>query len=206
MKKHLNPGPLTQMGPEALLAWQYLSLRQEKSVLEDPAADYGDLLETLEAQDLLSVIRRAKEILLKKGWTLPEAADTGERLVITKDFRIHLNGTDGPEIRMRPMTKAVFLLFLRHPEGIDLKRIDDHAEELKALYRKTSTRSDSEAVERAVGKILNAESRETNVAAARISAALSGHISSDRLPEYVVSGRYGSRKSIKLDRRLVEWL
>lgn len=60
---------------------------------------------------------------------------TISRLIVTNDLRIILSDYNDMEIKMEPLVKAVFLLFLRHPEGIILKDIADHKTELEIIYR-----------------------------------------------------------------------
>jgi hypothetical protein len=38
------------------------------------------------------------------------------------------------EIKMEPLTKAVYLLFLNHPEGILFKHLPDYRQELANIY------------------------------------------------------------------------
>ncbi|MCQ2233865.1 MAG: hypothetical protein MJZ24_03870 [Paludibacteraceae bacterium] len=54
---------------------------------------------------------------------------TISRLVITKDLKIILPDYQDMEIRMEPINKALFLLFLRHEEGIRLKELSNHRNE-----------------------------------------------------------------------------
>lgn len=52
------------------------------------------------------------------------------RLVITKDHRIVLPDYNDIEVKMEPLVKAVYLLFLKHSEGILFKELTDYREEL----------------------------------------------------------------------------
>ena len=47
--------------------------------------------------------------------------DRLSRLVIMKDYRLLLPDYNDMEIKMEPLVKAVYLLFLKHPEGILFK-------------------------------------------------------------------------------------
>ena len=47
------------------------------------------------------------------------------RLVITKDHRILLPDYNDIEVKMEPLVKAVYFLFLNHPEGIVVKELTD---------------------------------------------------------------------------------
>ena len=60
------------------------------------------------------------------------------RLVITSDFRIMLPDYN-QEIKMQPIHKAVYLLFLKHPEGIRFKELPDYREELGSIYWQMKT-------------------------------------------------------------------
>ena len=56
------------------------------------------------------------------------------RMVITKDYRIVLPDYNDMEIKMEPLVKAVYLLFLKYPEGIMFKFLPDYREELAHIY------------------------------------------------------------------------
>ena len=56
------------------------------------------------------------------------------KLVVTKDLRIFLPDYGDMEITMEPLVKAVFLLFLKHPEGIMFKELPEYRRELAEIY------------------------------------------------------------------------
>ena len=56
------------------------------------------------------------------------------QVIVTEDFRILLSGEEKREVRMEPIVKAVYLLFLSHPEGIILKHLPDYQKELTSIY------------------------------------------------------------------------
>ena len=190
-------------GTEALLVLALLEGTFGNDVLEEAGADYGAGLDTLDAAQLLSLIHRAKELLSIR---LQEAETEAPSLVITRDFRIFMGSRRGREIRMRPMSKAVFLLFLRHPEGISFGQINYYRKELEALYRRICRGSTNEQIGQRLDRLLDASSREVNVAASRAAEALAGMLEEEYLPSYVISGERGGIKRILLDRRLVVWL
>ena len=47
------------------------------------------------------------------------------RLIITSDYRLVLADYGGCEVEMSPIHKALYMLFLRHPEGIEAKCLVD---------------------------------------------------------------------------------
>ena len=183
------------------LAW--LEEPLDNHVLEDASEDYGSRLDSMDAAQLLSLIHRAKELLSGR---LQEASAEAPSLIITRDYRIFIGNRRGPEIRMRPMSKAVFLLFLRHPEGIAFGQIGRYRTELEGYYRRLSRSGTNEEIGRSLDRVLNAASREVSVAASRAAEALAGMLEAEYLPSYVIDGERGGPKRISLDRRLVVWL
>lgn len=189
------------VGTEVLLA---LLLLEAPCWLEEASVRYGTELDALDAGQLLSLIRQAKDRL--SGRVQELGAAEAPPLYITRDYRIFLGSRRGREIHMRPMSKAVFLLFLRHPEGIAFPQIGLYRQELGSIYRRLSRCGSNEEIERCLDRVLDAASREVNVAASRVSEALSGLLEEALLPAYVIAGERGGPKRIRLDRRLVVWL
>ena len=103
------------------------------------------------------------------------------------------------------MAKTVLLLFLRHPEGILLKRISDYRAEMTADYRRCMRSLDPEDVERRIQRLMDIFSNELNVNISRVNAALAALVAPEEEQLYRVSGRAGTPKSILLDRTLVIW-
>ena len=191
-------------GEEALLALALLEGRFGTERLEEASLRYGSGLDVMDAAELISLIHRAKKRLsgrVQKGDT-PQ----GPSLVITRDYRIFLGGRRGTEIRMRPMSKAVFLLFLKHPEGIAFSEVGLYRQELEVYYRRLSRLGSNEEIKRCLDRLLDTASRDVGVAASRASDALEQSLEEEWLPAYVISGERGGRKRIGLDRRLVVWL
>lgn len=56
------------------------------------------------------------------------------RLIITEKYDIILPDYHDMQIKMEPLIKAVFILFLRHEEGIVFKNLSDYREELHTIY------------------------------------------------------------------------
>ena len=62
------------------------------------------------------------------------------RLLITSDYRFLLTDYGNKEVEMSPIHKALYLLFLNHPDGIESKHLSDHRDELLSIYMRVSTR------------------------------------------------------------------
>ena len=56
-------------------------------------------------------------------------------LIISRNYRISL-GDDRKEVKLEPLVKSLYLLFLHHPEGIIFKDLPDYRQELAEIYNK----------------------------------------------------------------------
>ena len=126
------------------------------------------------------------------------------RLSIRTNGRIYLTDYANAEIRMPSMEKAIYLLFLNYPKGIYLGRLDRHAEELRQLYRRFSTRGEAEDMDRRIDDLLSLPSDQLSVKVSRIKRAFTDTIGASLADHYIIQGENSGRKRIKLDRRLVD--
>jgi len=128
------------------------------------------------------------------------------RLRITKDFRIHLRDYWVGEIRMTPLPKAIFLLYLKHPEGIKFNFLPDFREELLEIYKAIKGPSfNRESAERSIEDVTNPLSNSINEKVSRIRQAFVGRFDEHLACYYYVDGEWGEAKRIKLPRTLVEY-
>ena len=134
-----------------------------------------------------------------------ERFDYPSRLEITPNtFQVLL--TDYcREIKFNAQIKALYVLFLNHPEGIRMAQIGDHKEEYKQLYLYFTNRSDTDQLRNAVERLFDVYSPNAlNVKKSQCSAALRMAIPEDHLRRYyeIVVDR-GEPHKINLDRSLV---
>ena len=183
---------------EAQLWIQYCL--EEGGILEDPAVDY--LAERVDEMDAAALLE-AMDLLQDRLRQLRPAF--AERIRVTRDHRILLPDRFDIEIRLRPVVKTVFLLFLRHPEGIRFADLRDYRQELTALYAGISHRDEPEALQLTVDRLIDPKDNSIHEKASKLAAALSKYFSPQQLPLYTLSGKSGESKRIPLDRNLVEW-
>lgn len=127
------------------------------------------------------------------------------RMVITSDYRILLPDYQNMEIEMTPLVKAVYLLFLRHPEGIIFKHLPDYQTELMDIYQKIKGESLDEKMIRSVQDVTDPTRNSINEKCARIREAFVSRFDERLAVTYIVRGERGAPKHIPLDRELVEW-
>ena len=127
------------------------------------------------------------------------------RLVVTKDFRILLPDYNDIEVKMEPLVKAVYLLFLRHPEGIVFKGLTDYREELLDIYKALKPMGLSKRTIQSIEDVTNPLLNSINEKCARIRSAFIKEFDEGLAKNYFVTGERGEVKKITLPRDLVIW-
>lgn len=127
------------------------------------------------------------------------------RLVITKDYRILLPEYNDIEVKMEPLVKAVYLLFLRHPEGIIFKELTDYRKELLSIYKDLKPMGLSRRTIQSIEDVTNPLLNSINEKCARIRSAFVKEFDEGLAKNYFVTGERGEAKKISLPRDLVTW-
>lgn len=126
------------------------------------------------------------------------------KLTISKNYRIFL-GDNRVEIHMEPLVKAVYLLFLSHPEGIVFKDLPDYRRELTKIYSEVRPWGLSERALQSIEDVTNPLLNSINEKCARIRKAFVNAMDSKAAEPYIIKGMRGGIKKISLPRDLVVW-
>ena len=110
------------------------------------------------------------------------------RLLITKDYRFILTDYDQKEVELQPVHKAVYLLFLAHPEGIEFKRLGDYREELTRYYMATAKLMDKEKIMEGVDHLVNPLDNAINEKCSRIKKVFLDMMDEYAASYYIISG------------------
>ena len=160
--------------------------------------------------DLTDEIRQRIIELRKRGVQLHllnelvEEHPTLSRLVITKDFRFFLPDYNNMEITMSPLPKAVYLLFLKHPEGISFKQLRYYYTELLDIYKQISNRVIESNIESSIRDLTDPTKNSINEKCARIREAFLKQFDSAYAQHYYITGKRSEPKKITLPRELVD--
>ena len=126
------------------------------------------------------------------------------RVVITGDLRILLPDYQDMEIRMEPVNKALFLLFLRHEEGIRIKELVDYRSELESFYGRLS-HDDREKRRATIDSLVDPTNNSIHEKISRIREAFIARFAEDLAENYFITGPRGEAKRIRIDRSMVTW-
>ena len=172
---------------------------QDGDYLDD---DTEELME--EVKERIGKLRQRgiAEYLLER---LIHPDDRLSRLFVTKDYRIVLPDYRDMEIKMEPLAKAVYLLFLKHPEGIAFKSLPDHRKELADIYTKLRPAGLTDRAMQSIEDVTNPLLNSINEKCARIRGAFVGEFDDYMAKYYYIDGKRGEVKKIALPRDLVVW-
>ena len=162
-------------------------------------------LTLLEDMDVRVQKLRAKGL---NEWTFRSLFKTKaqlSRLVITKDYRILLPDYNDIEVKMEPLVKAVYFLFLNYPEGLIFKELADYREELLNIYKKLNPMGLNKRTIQSIEDVTNPLLNSINEKCARIRSAFVKEFDESLAKNYFVRGERGEAKKIALPRDLVIW-
>lgn len=131
--------------------------------------------------------------------------ETFPQLIVTEDYKIMLATEKPVEVEMEPLVKAVYLLFLSHPEGIVLKCLPDYRTELTNIYLLLRPAGMTGRVKKSIMDVTNPTLNSINEKCAKIKKAFLGLIDSSVAEQYYIKGTRGEAKKIALPRDLVVW-
>ena len=127
------------------------------------------------------------------------------RLTITKDHAIILSDYSNMEVKMEPLVKAVYLLFLNHPEGIAFKTLPSFRDELTKIYSRLRPAGMNNQAVKSIEDVTNPLLNSINEKCSRVRAVFLATVDSSIADQYYIVGKSGEKKKIRLSRDLVCW-
>lgn len=126
------------------------------------------------------------------------------KLTVSKNYRLFL-GDNRVEVHMEPLVKAVYLLFLNHPEGVLFKYLPDYRKELAKIYSEVRPWGLTDRTLQSIEDVTNPLLNSINEKCARIKKFFLGVMEDDMARHYYIDGPRGEAKKISLPRDLVVW-
>ncbi len=186
----------------------------EQLTPEERAQEVKKLVSHLRSEGRIDLLLHAIGVPLLEELRIEAAKGRLSRLVITKDYRFILEDYQ-KEVELQPVHKAVYLLFLAHPEGIEFKRLADYREELLRYYMATGKMMDKEKVIESVDHLVNPLDNAINEKCSRIKKVFLDLMDVYTASYYIISSHtqkqfsgsnriwYQRLKIVKLPRELV---
>ena len=158
---------------------------QQKNV-EEIALEVKRLTEQLMAEGRKDLLLKAIGVPLLEELRIEAAKGKLSKLVITEDYRFVLVDYN-QEVELQPVHKAVYLLFLAHPEGIEFKKLSEYREELTGYYMATAKMMDKEKIIEGVDHLVNPLDNAINEKCSRIKKAFLELMDEYRASYYIIS-------------------
>jgi hypothetical protein len=155
---------------------------------EEKAQELKRLIGQLEAEGRRDLLLRAIGVPLLEELRIEAAKSKLSRLMITSDYRFFLVDMGNREIELQPVHKAVYLLFLAHPEGIEFKRLSDYREELTRYYMATAKLMDKEKIIEGVDHLVNPLDNAIHEKCSRIKKVFLEIMDEYMASYYIISG------------------
>ena len=106
---------------------------------------------------------------------------------------------------MEPIVKAVYLLYIKHPEGIAFKCLPDFRKELADIYQKIKPFGLTERAIRSIEDVTNPLLNSINEKCSRVRAAFQSEVDPTLLEQYIITGKSGEVKKVMLSRDMIVW-
>lgn len=182
---------------------------------EEIAVELSLLVRELVAAGRNDLLLRSIGVSVLEKLRIEAAKSRLSRLLITKDYKIILVDYDHKEVEMTPVHKAVYLLFLNHPEGIEFKNLSEYRDELLGYYMATAKLMDKQTITESVDMLVNPLNNSINEKCSRIKSIFLNMMDQYSANYYIISGHtqkhfagsskiwYERLKIIKIPRELV---
>jgi|LauGreDrversion4_2_1035121.scaffolds.fasta_scaffold13110_6 hypothetical protein len=120
-----------------------------------------------------------------------------------KSMKIFFIDLGGLELRLNPKEKALYLLYLNNPDGIQITHLLDYEDDLTKLYISFTNQSEPEVINRAIKNLINPQENDINVVMSRINKKIKDAVGESLSQYYIIKGERGEKKRINIDREMV---
>ena len=184
--------------------------KESKSAKAKPVFKYKVSPDNLDphTQEVLSEINRLLEVYdltldeleVIIGYTVKLS-----KMKITRNGNIIMTDFGNREIKMDHLTKMVYFFYLRHPEGVRFKEVDNYREQLIHIYMGITGRDDPQEIRNSVIGHIDPFGSGLRISASRIKKAFRDQFGEKVAKYYCLEGKKGEPYSIAIDRDYVIW-
>jgi hypothetical protein len=116
---------------------------------------------------------------------------------------IYLTDLGDLQINLNPKERALYLLYLNHPEGIQRSYLIDYKDELKSYYAQISNQATNELIDQAVNRLVDVRDNNMNEVMARIRSKFKNAVGEEQAKDYSITFTPEGTHKILLNRELV---
>jgi len=124
-------------------------------------------------------------------------------IVVNEKYKIHLPLYENLELKMEPMLRLVYILFLHHPEGIRLKEISNYKSELESIYSKISSTSDLNKIKQRIEELTSITKNSLYEKISKLNKIFKDVLGDKIALHYQIIGNAGQFYKINLEKELI---
>ncbi len=109
------------------------------------------------------------------------------------------------EVELSHLTKSIYFLFLKHPEGINLKELCNYKKELLSIYTSISNQLDYDKMTKSVDDVINLETKAIYTHLSRIKSAFYKIMDASFAKYYIVSGSGEDERIVLFNTKDIIW-
>jgi hypothetical protein len=146
------------------------------------------------------------EKIIRDILAIIEDKKTFSAIKIDSHHHIILPEYNNIEIKLNPLAKAIYFLFLKHlTDGICLKKLSDHKTELLNLYCTISSKSENEDIIKTINDVVDIRSNSIHENRSRINQHITSLLDKSIAANYCIEGVRGEPYKINLPPHLVHF-
>jgi hypothetical protein len=109
------------------------------------------------------------------------------------------------EVELSHLTKSIYFLFLKHPEGINLNELGSHKKELLTIYTSVSNQLDYDKMAKSIDDVINLETKAIYTHLSRIKSAFYKIMDASFAKYYIVSGSGEEERMVLFNTKAIIW-
>lgn len=109
------------------------------------------------------------------------------------------------EVELSHLTKSIYFLFLKHPEGINLRELNNYKKELLTIYTSVSNQLDYDKMAKSIDDVINIETKAIYTHLSRIKSAFYKIMDASFAKYYIVSGSGEEDRKVLFNTFSITW-
>lgn len=182
-----------------------LCIEKKEIILKMRTADVcGDCMTKLKQHMPMVDIIHALNIMDSLRVKMLYAQNFKQHVSLSKVFidnrnnKIYLPDFGNIEIKLRPLEKALYLLFLEHPEGLYITELHDYRQRLMEIYREIRITGLDNELLKSINEMVNVTTNSASEKISRIKRVFEEAVGPDLAKHYYIQGANGERKKVEI--------
>lgn len=185
----------------------YISSEDDFEKLDDEAKE---IINSIEAK--LSNLKDTGQLLLIVPILKRILESQSQNIDLKRTSRLEINVHNkirlpyfNKEVELSHLTKSVYFLFLKHPEGISLRELGNYRKELHTIYTSISNQLDHDKMTKSIDDVINLETKAIYTHLSRIKSAFYKIMDASHAYYYIVSGNGENDRKVILNPSAIDW-